>query len=502
MVLRVRMIERQSRAREGRKLCPDLRLELTAYSRREEVLHARAQQIGFEFSIRADQAGDRFGRRRRAPVHENQVQSHAQRGHTPRAGDRIGRSRSGDHQTRRRKHALAMPALDRFVYCFCKSEVIRRDDEFSHAPEYIAGSRQCLFNIRHGVEKELESARAGTPARKADHVRINLEHDVRAKGIDTGFAAYRLIHRALPGIDLADVNTGSALFGRRLRAPIVISCMTGGTPQAAAINRTLAQTAQEHGFAMGLGSGRALLEHPELLETFDVRRYAPGVPLLANMGAVQLNNGYGVADCRRLVEMLQADALVLHLNPLQEALQPEGDTCFRALLDAVAALCRDLDVPVAVKEVGWGIDAQTARALFDAGVSAVDVAGAGGTSWSEVERHRIAERWRANAAAAFAGWGIPTAQALRAARTANPDGTIIASGGIEGGIDVVKAIALGADAVGIGARFLHAAAQGEQACGDLAKELREVLRIAMFSLGECTIAGLRRTDRIVDDRAR
>ncbi len=336
----------------------------------------------------------------------------------------------------------------------------------------------------------------GTSPRKADHVRINLEHDVGAKGVDAGFDAFRFIPRALPEIDLCDVDTGCAYFGRRLGAPILVSCMTGGTERSRRINCTLAEMAQEMRFAMGLGSARALLEQPGLLATFDVRPLAPDVLLFANLGAVQLNRGYESSDCRKLVEWLGADALVLHLNAVQEALQPEGDTEFAGLLRKISRVCAELETPVIVKEVGWGIAPDAVQALFDAGVAAVDVAGAGGTSWSEVERHRIAEPWRAAAAAAFAGWGIPTAECLTAARRAEPERMLIASGGIRSGLDVAKAIALGADLAGVASPFLHAAAKGRDAATALAREFVEVLRTAMFAVGEATIEQLRGTSRL------
>jgi isopentenyl-diphosphate delta-isomerase len=216
---------------------------------------------------------------------------------------------------------------------------------------------------------------------------------------------------------------------------------------------------------------------------------------------VQLNKGYGVEHCCRLVDMLQADALVLHLNAIQEALQPEGDTLFSGLLKKIATVCAALEIPVVVKEVGWGIAPSEVRALFDAGVSAVDLAGAGGTSWSEVERHRIAEPWRANVAGAFAGWGIPTAEALRAARRVEQKGVLIASGGVRNGLDVVKAIALGADLAGIAGPFLRVADAGYDAAFDLAREFVEVLRVAMFGLGTRTLADLRKTHRVVRTQA-
>jgi isopentenyl-diphosphate delta-isomerase len=304
------------------------------------------------------------------------------------------------------------------------------------------------------------------------------------------------VHSALPEIDLDDVDESITLFGKRLRAPLLISCMTGGTIQARRFNRILARAAQAQGLAMGLGSGRALLEHPEVIDTFDVRSIAPDVLLFANLGAVQLNKGYGLDDCRRLVSMLHADALVLHLNPVQEALQPEGDTDFAGLLQKIETVCKHIDVPVVVKEVGWGISSDLVRKLFDAGVSAIDVAGAGGTSWSEVERHRVAEPWRARVAGAFAGWGIPTATCVRDARAAAPDALVFASGGIRDGMDVAKAIALGADLAGMAGPFLRAAADGEDAVIERAREFSEVLRVAMFATGARTLADFRGTPRL------
>jgi isopentenyl-diphosphate delta-isomerase len=333
-------------------------------------------------------------------------------------------------------------------------------------------------------------------SRKADHIRINLEEDVAAKGVGGGFDDYYFVHCALPEVDLDQVDPSTEVFGRRQHAPLLISCMVGGTDRAASLNRVLAQVAQELGLAMGLGSGRILLEDPDVLKSFDVRRAAPDVLLFANLGAVQLNKGYGVDHCRRLVEALRADALVLHLNALQEAVQPEGDTCFAGLLSRIGELCRRLDVPVVVKEVGWGIAPDAVRLLVDAGVSAVDVAGAGGTSWSEAERHRITEPWRARVASAFAGWGIPTAECVRQAVQVAPDATIFASGGIRNGIDVAKAIALGADLVGVAGPFLRAGAEGEEAALNLGRELVETLRIAMFGIGARTLADLRFTPRL------
>ena len=340
------------------------------------------------------------------------------------------------------------------------------------------------------------TGRPVTLARKADHIRINLEEDVAAKGVSTGFDEWRLVHRALPEIDLDDVDLSTRFLERRLGAPLLISCMTGGTERAHVINVRLAGIAQERRLAMGLGSCRILLEQPEVLPTFDMRDIAPDVPLLANIGAVQLNRGVGVAECRRLVEMLRADALVLHLNPLQEALQPEGDTCFAGLLEKIATVCAGLSAPVIVKEVGWGIAPDLVAALITAGVAAVDVAGAGGTSWSEVERHRMSDPVRARVAASFAGWGIPTAEAVRGARAAAPGATIIASGGVRDGVDITKALALGADLAASAGPLLRAAASGARVLAEAIAVVIDEVRLAMFCTGAARVADLRNGGRI------
>ena len=337
-----------------------------------------------------------------------------------------------------------------------------------------------------------------TENRKADHIRICLEEDVQGRGVTSGFENYTFAHEALPEIDLANIDTSLDLWGHRLRVPFLISSMTGGTNDAEAINRNLALAAQELGLAMGVGSQRAALQRPELEPTYQVRRWAPNIHLFANIGAVQLNYSYGIDECRRAVDMIEADALILHLNALQEAVQPEGDTNFAGLLGKLAAVCRDIEVPVIVKEVGWGISAETAIRLWDAGVSAVDVAGAGGTSWSQVELYRIPTESGRLVAEAFAGWGIPTAEALAAIRNEGvPDGKkLFGSGGVRNGVDAAKAIALGADLVGIARPFLKAAAMSAEAAVELGGVLRDQLRIAMFAVGASSLSDLRGTPRL------
>lgn len=330
--------------------------------------------------------------------------------------------------------------------------------------------------------------------RKADHIRINLEEDVSFKKVTSGLEQYFFMHQALPEIDLDAINTAAHILGKTLKTPLLISSMTGGTREAREINRTLAAAAQEAGIAMGLGSQRAAIEDPQLADTYHVRDVAPDILLLANVGAVQLNYGYGVTECQRAVDMCHADALILHFNALQEAVQPEGDGNFANLLHKVETVCRQLTVPVIAKEVGWGFSAQAARQLADAGVAAIDVAGAGGTSWSQVEMYRAPTARHARVAGAFIDWGIPTAVSLQYCREAAPNLPIFASGGINNGIDVAKCIALGANVVGFAGHFLRAAADGGVAgVVELAETLTSELRVTMFCTGAADLAALAQT---------
>ncbi len=332
--------------------------------------------------------------------------------------------------------------------------------------------------------------------RKADHIRINLEQNVQFPRLTTGLERFRFLHQALPELNLSDVDTTITLFGKTLSAPILISSMTGGTDMALQINERLAEAAQTHNIALGLGSQRAGIRNPEVVYTYQVRRYAPDILLFGNLGAVQLNYAYGVDECRRVVEMIEADALILHFNVLQEAVQPEGDTNFAGLLKRIEAVCAQLDIPVIAKEVGWGFSEQNVRDLANAGVAAIDVAGAGGTSWSEVEYHRAPTAFHARVAAAFADWGIPTADAIRYAVAGAPNLPIIASGGLRDGIDIAKSIALGASMGGIAGTFLKAADESHEAVDQLIRELSAQLRIAMLCSGARTIHDLQRTPLI------
>jgi isopentenyl-diphosphate delta-isomerase len=332
-----------------------------------------------------------------------------------------------------------------------------------------------------------------TETRKVDHIRINLEKDVQFPHLTTGLENYRFMHQALPEIDLADVDTSSVLFGKPLAKPIVISSMTGGTDLAYRINQNLAEAAQANGVAMGLGSQRAGIEKPELAYSYKVRNVAPDIILFANIGAVQLNYKYGASQCQQAVDMIEADALILHFNVLQEAVQPEGDTNFAGLLSKVEQVCKALAVPVIAKEVGWGFSEKNARDLANAGVAAIDVAGSGGTSWSEVEYHRAPTEFHARVARSFADWGIPTADAIQYAVKGAPGLKVIASGGLRDGIDIAKSIALGAVAGGMAGPFLKAADQSVEAVDQVIRELTAQLRVAMLCSSARNIAELQKT---------
>lgn len=326
--------------------------------------------------------------------------------------------------------------------------------------------------------------------RKADHIKINLEQDVRS-ALTTGLENYHFVHEALPELDLNRLDTTLSLFGKKLAAPILISSMTGGTAKAETINLRLAEAAQETGIVMGVGSQRAAIEHPEQAKTFQVRRVAPDILLFANLGAVQFNYGYGIDQCRRAVDMIQADALILHLNPLQEAVQDAGDTNWVGIAKKIEEVCKKLEVPVIAKEVGWGISEKTAKLLADCGVSAIDVAGAGGTSWSQVEMHRAPDEFIRQLAATFVGWGIPTADSILNVKRAVPGTLIFASGGIKDGLDITKCIALGATLSGMAGNFLKAAAVSTEKAVEMMKLTKRQIEVTMFAAGVGTLEGLK-----------
>ena len=325
--------------------------------------------------------------------------------------------------------------------------------------------------------------------RKHEHININLEKDVQSS-LTNGLERYHLIHQALPEISLAEVDLSQSLFEKTLKVPVLVSSMTGGTAEAGRLNRILATAAQETGLAMGVGSQRAALADLELADTFKVRQHAPDILLFANLGAVQLNYGYGIDECRRAVEMIEADALILHLNPLQEALQPEGDHDFANLTIKIERVVKKLGIPVIAKEVGWGISKEAARQLRDAGVAAIDVAGAGGTSWSQVEMYRNENPFRAQTAGSFISWGIPTADSILNVLDVDPELPVIASGGLRTGIDIVKCLALGACLGGMAGLFLKAADESLEATVNVMQMIVDQVRIAMFACGAKNLSEL------------
>lgn len=332
---------------------------------------------------------------------------------------------------------------------------------------------------------------SGAGRRKEDHIDIVLAGAGVASRLAAGFDRWRLVHCALPELSLDAIDLSTRFLGRVLRAPLLISAMTGGPQRSEAVNARLAEAAQALGIALGVGSQRIAVESGAAGGLGpDLRRRAPDILLLANLGAAQLIADGGRDSARRAVEMIGADALVVHLNPLQEAIQPGGDREWRGVLHAIAGLCANLPVPVVVKEVGFGISAAVARRLVECGVAAIDVAGAGGTNWALVEGARGDARTRA-LAAAFAGWGIPTADALLQVREALPHVPIVASGGIRDGVDAAKAIRLGADLVGQAAATLQAAVTSTEAVVAHFDVLIAQLRIACFVTGAETLADLR-----------
>jgi isopentenyl-diphosphate delta-isomerase len=323
--------------------------------------------------------------------------------------------------------------------------------------------------------------------RKAEHIELAL--DRRTQASHRYFDDWSFEHRAAPEVDGAEIDTSVEFLGRKIDAPILVSCMTGGTAVANRINTNLAEAAEARGVPVGVGSQRKALEENDHVETFQVREAAPTVPLLANLGAVQLNYGFGLAECRRAVEMISADALVFHLNPLQEAIQPEGQTNFSGLIDKMGAVAAELEVPVIAKEVGSGISGETARALVAAGIEIIDTAGQGGTSWARIEARRADDL---ELGELFADWGIPTPESIRAVAQI-PGVTVIGSGGLRNGLDVAKAIALGADLAGMAFPFLEAATESPDRVAETIDRIVHELEIVMLCVGARTIEDLKRT---------
>jgi isopentenyl-diphosphate delta-isomerase len=337
-----------------------------------------------------------------------------------------------------------------------------------------------------------------TPSRKKQHVDIVLKSNVQFRFKTTGLEQLEFVHNALPEIALAGISTSTQFLGKPITLPLMVSCMTGGYAEALKINRDLAETAQEIGIAMGVGSQRQALEDRTYHQTFRVaREAAPEIPLVGNIGAAEIARMESIASVQRLVDLIKADAFTVHLNPLQEFLQPEGSTDFRGVLSGIARLVHGLSVPVIVKEIGAGISGQVARRLLEIGVQHIDVAGAGGTSWAGVETLRRTDR---GFASQFWDWGIPTVQALRDVAKLKSGGasfTLVASGGITSGIDAAKCIALGADLVAAARPLLLAwKKDGRKGVRSLLHRWQQELSGAMFLTGSSTIDDLQRASLV------
>ena len=328
--------------------------------------------------------------------------------------------------------------------------------------------------------------------RKDEHLSVVLGERHRKSTKSTGFEAIEFVHCALPEIDLDDIDLSTPFLGKRISAPLLVSSMTGGPARATTINENLARACEALRLPFAVGSQRVAIEEGGTggLDK-SLRRLAPSVPILGNFGAAQLNRGFGPDQAMRAVDMIAADALYIHLNPLQEAVQPEGDRNWSGLFDKIVAVADALPVPVAIKEVGSGISASLARRLVDAGITIIDVAGAGGTNWAAVEAARMENEEQARLANAFADWGIPTADAVFGVRSECPETTVIASGGIRSGIDIAKAIRAGADLAGQAAGLLQAANTSPEALVSHFETTIAELRIACFCTGSANLLELK-----------
>jgi isopentenyl-diphosphate delta-isomerase len=338
-----------------------------------------------------------------------------------------------------------------------------------------------------------------TGKRKIDHIRICLNEKAQAKQVTTGFEDIQLVHRALPEIDKTKINLTTTFLNKKFSAPIIVGAMTGGAQEATQINASIAEAVEKLGLGMGVGSQRAAIENKTLEETYKIaRKKAPSAFLIANIGGVQLVHGYGAREVKRVAEMIDADAVAIHLNALQEAVQPEGQTNFEGVLAKIGEVARELDVPVIVKETGCGISAEDAKALEDAGVKAIDVGGVGGTSFAAVEYYRSHETDGVQRflGEAFWDWGIPTAVSLiEAAQTVKLP--LIASGGIRSGTDITKALALNATIASISQPILQTAVKGTKETESKLSDLIEELRNAMFLIGAQKISDLANTPVVI-----
>jgi isopentenyl-diphosphate delta-isomerase len=362
----------------------------------------------------------------------------------------------------------------------------------------FTGLLEEKISLGRELNDEVEDSRV--EERKLDHIQICLNRNVEARKITTGFEDVFLIHRALPELNLEKIDLSTEAFGHKFSAPIIISSITGGAEEALKINASIAEAVEELGLGMGVGSQRAALENPSLRRTYAiVRKKAPTAFLAANIGAPQIVRDYKVRELERAVDMIEADALMIHLNPLQEAIQPEGEAVYRGVIGKIREIAESLDVPIIVKETGAGIAAEDARRLKEAGVAGIDVAGAGGTSWAAVECYRANQKGdylAEEVGKQFWDWGIPTAVCIvEVVQSTNLP--VIASGGVRSGLDVAKALGLGAELAGFALPVLKPAAKGSEAVKQKINVFIRQLRTCMFLVGARSIEKLKEVPLVV-----
>ncbi len=339
-----------------------------------------------------------------------------------------------------------------------------------------------------------------TARRKLDHIRISLNQNVQARNATTGFEDIRFVHKALPEIDRSEIDLSTNVFGHKFSAPLIAGAITGGTEEAEKINATIAEAVEKLGLGMGVGSQRAALEDKKYERTFSIaRKKAPTAFLSANIGGIQLVNGYGLKEVKRAIDMIEANAMAIHLNALQETAQLEGQTNFQGILESIGKLTQDLDKPTIVKETGAGIAAEEAKKLEHAGIEGIDVSGAGGTSFAAVEYYRAKARKKTSQrglGAVFWDWGIPTAASIvEVSQTVKIP--VIGSGGIRCGVDIAKSLALGASLTSLSQPILQSAVLGVRETVDTLSLLIEELRNVMFLVGASSIAQLRKAPIVV-----
>ncbi len=339
-------------------------------------------------------------------------------------------------------------------------------------------------------------AKTSITKRKKDHLKFALS-DTAQVG-NTGFDNYRFVHNAAPEVDFEKIDTTTTFLGKKVNYPFFISCMTAGVERGQDINRNLAKAAQKFNIAMGVGSQRIAIEHSEYVKLFKVRKYAPAIPLIANVGLVQLNYGFGLAEFQKIVDMIEADVLAVHLNPIQEVIQPEGDRNFENLLPKLEKIIKKLSVPIIIKEVGFGLSYEVVKRFYDIGVNIFDTAGWGGTNWAVVEGLR--GKADKQLGELFSNWGIPTTESIRMCNefksklstSHRSQVTVLGSGGIRTGIDIAKAIRLGSDLVGLAAPFAQAALKSSGEVEKLIERLALETRVAMFGVGAKNVPELKR----------